>query len=67
MLDPGFIQFEEAIYLVKESVGKAELKVVRVNGADGRVSIHYHTKDIDAKATKDYERKLNLSKYSFET
>jgi len=56
-LEPGFIEFEETIYLVKESVGKAEIKVVRVNGADGRVSVHYRTKDIDAVGKKDYERK----------
>lgn len=56
-LEPGVIEFEETITLVKESVGKAEIKVVRVNGADGRVSVHYQTKDIDAVATKDYERK----------
>ncbi len=58
---------------MKESVGKAELKVLRVNGADGRVTVHYRTKDIDAVATKDYERKsminesieLNLWLYFF--
>ncbi|CAF3193790.1 unnamed protein product [Rotaria sp. Silwood2] len=54
--EPGFLEFEEAIVLVKESVGKAEIKVVRVNGADGRVTIHYRTEDMDAKAPKDYER-----------
>ena len=50
------IEFEEPITLVKESVGKAEIKLVRVNGADGRVSVHYQTKDIDAVAIRDYER-----------
>jgi hypothetical protein len=44
---------------VKESVGKAEIKVLRVNGADGRVTVHYRTKDINAVATKDYERKID--------
>jgi hypothetical protein len=58
--EPGFIEFEETIHLVKESVGKAELKVLRVNGADGRVTVRYKTKDIDAVATKDYERKSNI-------
>ncbi|CAF3889572.1 unnamed protein product [Rotaria magnacalcarata] len=53
--EPGFIEFEESITLVKESIGKAEIKLVRSNGADGRVSVHYRTKDIDAVATKDYE------------
>jgi hypothetical protein len=56
-LEPGYIEFEETINLVKESVGKAEIKVVRVNGADGRVTVHYRTKDIDAIGKKDYERK----------
>ena len=56
-LDPGFIEFEETIHIVKESVGKAEVKVLRSNGADGRVTVHYRTKDIDATATKDYQRK----------
>ena len=55
--EPGSIEFEETIILVKESVGKAEIKVVRVNGADGRVTVHYRTKDIDAVGTRDYERK----------
>jgi hypothetical protein len=49
------IEFEEPIALVKESCGKVEIKLVRVNGADGRVSVHYKTKDINAVATKDYE------------
>ncbi|CAF1160456.1 unnamed protein product [Rotaria sordida] len=53
--EPGFIQFEESITIVKESVGKAEIKVARVNGADGRVTVHYRTKDIDARARKDYQ------------
>jgi len=53
--EPGYIGFEETIYLVKESVGKAEIKVLRINGADGRVTVRYRTKDIDAIATRDYE------------
>lgn len=53
--EPGVIEFEETINLVKESVGKAEIKVARVNGADGRVSVKYRTKDIDAVATRDYQ------------
>jgi hypothetical protein len=56
-IEPGVIEFEEPITLVKESIGKAEIKVVRANGADGRVSVHYRTKDMDAVATRDYERK----------
>lgn len=53
--EPGVMEFEETVHLVKESIGKAELKVVRANGADGRVSVHYKTKDIDAVAKRDYE------------
>jgi solute carrier family 8 (sodium/calcium exchanger) len=60
-LEPGMIEFEEPINLVKESVGKAEIKVLRVNGADRRVTAHHRTKDIDAVGTRDYERKLNES------
>lgn len=58
-LEPGFVEFAESAYVFKESVGKAELKVVRRDGADGRVTVHYRTKDIDAKANKDYERKFD--------
>lgn len=55
-LEPGFIEFVESAYVFKESVGKAMVEVVRRDGADGRVTVHYRTKDIDAKAPKDYER-----------
>ncbi len=51
------IEFEEPITLVKESVGKAEIKLVRINGADERVSVHYRTRDTDDVVTKNYERK----------
>ncbi|CAF3095618.1 unnamed protein product [Rotaria sp. Silwood2] len=53
--ESGLIQFENAIHLCKRSVGKAKIKVVRVNGADGRISVNCRTKDIDARATRDYE------------
>ena len=62
-IEPGVIEFEESIALVKESVGKVEIKVLRVNGADGRVSVHYRTKDINAVATKDYERKWQNTQF----
>ncbi len=57
LIEPGIIEFEETVTLVKESIGNAEIKLVRVNGADGRVSVHYRTRDIDAVATRNYERK----------
>lgn len=63
--EPGYIEFEETINLVKESVGKAEIKVVRINGADGKVSVHYRTKDIDAVGSRDYERKFTNVHYWF--
>ncbi|CAF4934227.1 unnamed protein product [Rotaria sp. Silwood1] len=53
--EPGFIKFEETINLCKQSVGKTEIKVVRVNGADGRITVNYRTEDIDARAIRDYE------------
>ena len=65
-LEPGTLEFEEAINLVKESVGKAEIKVLRVNGADGRVTVHYRTKDIDAIGTRDYERKCRDDRSSMD-
>ena len=58
-VEPGVIEFEETIMLVKSSVDMAEIKVVRVNGADGRVTARYRTKDIDALAKIDYRREYN--------
>ena len=65
-LEPGVIEFAETINLVKESVGKAEIKVVRVNGADGRVTVHYKTKDIDAIGTRDYESQYHSASNDLE-
>lgn len=63
--EPGYVEFEETAYLVKESIGKAELKVVRINGADGRITVRYRTKDINAVATKDYQRKSERPLWPF--
>ncbi|CAF1245693.1 unnamed protein product [Didymodactylos carnosus] len=52
--EPGTFDFEHQASLVKESATKAELKVIRSNGADGRVTIKYRTKDITAVTMKDY-------------
>ncbi len=42
-IDPGTISFEERGILVKESVGKAQVAVVRKHGADGEVSVRWQT------------------------
>jgi solute carrier family 8 (sodium/calcium exchanger) len=42
-VDPGTITFEERGILVKESVGVAQVPVLRKNGADGEVSVHWRT------------------------
>lgn len=41
--DPGTITFEERGILVKESVGVAQIPVLRKNGADGEVSVRWRT------------------------
>ena len=52
--EPGVIQFEKRGYLVKESVGDAEINVVRQNGADGVVKVKWSTQDKTAVNGKDY-------------
>ena len=42
-IDPGTITFEERGILVKESVGVAQVPVLRKNGADGEVSVRWRT------------------------
>ena len=46
--EPGTITFEERGILVKESVGLAQLPVLRKNGWDGEVSIHWRTIGIES-------------------
>ena len=58
--EPGVIQFEKRGYLVKESVGDAEINVVRQNGADGVITVNYSTKDKTAVDGKDYEGQNGL-------
>ena len=53
--EPGLIQFEKRGYLVKESVGDAEVNVVRQNGADGIVTVNWSTQDKTAVTGKDYK------------
>ncbi|KAK4027638.1 sodium/calcium exchanger 3 isoform X1 [Daphnia magna] len=52
--DPGTITFEERGILVKESVGVAQIPVLRKNGADGEVSVHWRTVDKNAISGKGY-------------
>ncbi|XP_057365028.1 sodium/calcium exchanger 3-like isoform X2 [Daphnia carinata] len=52
--DPGTITFEERGILVKESVGVAQIPVLRKNGADGEVSVHWRTIDKNAISGKGY-------------
>uniref|UniRef100_A0A7S2B921 Calx-beta domain-containing protein n=1 Tax=Haptolina brevifila TaxID=156173 RepID=A0A7S2B921_9EUKA len=57
-IDPnsaGVIRWEHEIYKVPESCGKCMIKVVRVEGLKGEVTVEYATKDQQAKAGKDYD------------
>ena len=53
-LDPGVFQFTKPSHICKESVGKAQIEIERVNGADGKVEVPYRTKDQSALHGKDY-------------
>jgi solute carrier family 8 (sodium/calcium exchanger) len=53
--DPGFFEFEKPSFLVKESVGLAQIPVSRVNGCDGKVTLTWKTEDVTALSGKDYE------------
>jgi len=52
--DPGTFQFEKRGYLVKESIGKAQLSITRHSGADGDVTVKWRTIDDTAINGKDY-------------
>jgi len=52
--EPGTIGFTKPSHIVKESCGKAEVEVERVNGADGKVELVWKTKDQSALHGKDY-------------
>ena len=53
-IDPGVFEFEKPSFLIKESVGVAQIPVTRVNGCDGRVAVHWSTKDLTAVTGQDY-------------
>jgi len=52
--EPGTFQFEKRGILVKESIGNAQLSIVRQNGADGDVTVKWRTVDKTAINGKDY-------------
>jgi len=52
--DPGVFEFEKPSFLIKESVGVAQIPVTRANGCDGRVAVHWETKDLTAVSGEDY-------------
>ena len=54
LIEPGCLQFEKRGYLVKESCGKAEIGVLRQNGADGVIGVKWRTIDKSAINGKDY-------------
>ncbi|XP_046648240.1 sodium/calcium exchanger 1-like [Daphnia pulicaria] len=53
--EPGTITFEERGILVKESVGVAQIPVLRKSGSDGEVSIRWRTIDKKALSGRDFE------------
>ena len=42
--EPGVLQFAKPSFVIKETGLKALLPVVRLNGADGHVSVKWHAK-----------------------
>jgi len=47
-------EFEKPSFLIKESVGVAQIPVTRANGCDGRVAVNWTTKDLTAVSGQDY-------------
>lgn len=52
--EPGTFGFNKPSHIVKESCGKAEMEIERVNGADGKVEVAWKTKDQSALHGRDY-------------
>ncbi|XP_060076839.1 sodium/calcium exchanger 3-like [Ylistrum balloti] len=53
--DPGVLEFEHPSFLFKESVGTALIPVNRIDGADGKITVEWKTKDMTAIHSRDYE------------
>lgn len=52
--DPGVFQFRRRGLLVRESVGYAQVAVVRTRGTDGTAFVHWRTKSQTAKDGEDF-------------
>jgi surface-anchored protein len=50
----GQLEFDASTYTVDEGAGTASVKVRRVNGSDGRITVNYATSDGTATAGDDY-------------
>ena len=55
LAEPGTFEFSKPSLLFKESVGKAQVPIERINGADGKVEIKWKTEDMSAHSGHDYE------------
>ncbi|XP_037777233.1 sodium/calcium exchanger 2-like isoform X4 [Penaeus monodon] len=53
--EPGMVMFQKRGFLVKESIGKAIIPVVRKNGADGEITVKWKTIDKTAISGRDFE------------
>ncbi|ESO09920.1 hypothetical protein HELRODRAFT_72786 [Helobdella robusta] len=53
--EPGVFEFEKPSFVFKETVGFAEIPVMRRNGADGKVIVQWITEDITAIEGRDYK------------
>ncbi|XP_035827905.1 sodium/calcium exchanger 3 [Aplysia californica] len=61
--EPGILAFAKPSFVIKETGLKALLPVVRLNGADGHVSVKWKTKDMTALEGKDYSGKEGELKF----
>lgn len=52
---PGMVMFQKRGFLVKESIGKAIIPVVRKNGADGEITVKWRSIDKTAISGRDFE------------
>ncbi|XP_062575827.1 sodium/calcium exchanger 3-like isoform X2 [Saccostrea cucullata] len=52
--EPGKVEFSKPSYIIRESNECAQVFVNRVNGADGKVTVRWRTKDLTAVHNKDY-------------
>lgn len=52
--EPGTFSLENPSFVIKESIGKAYIKVNRTQGTDGRVEVTWKTTDQTAVNGKDY-------------